>query len=1135
MQLRRPNVLQPRRTLWRSSKLGAAMLLAAGVAVMSADAAAQTPDVRLIRPNLLLLVDTSGSMEWRTNTLNSDCIGRDGGICNRTSSGGSICAVTAPTDERRNRWTTAIEVLTGTIENFSCQEVPRTDPSQYDYLYPISHHIPLSNGVPLNQAGAVQIGDGILDVYADRVRFGLMTFDNDQNTGLAAYNGMYSFGDDQTYRPNGCPDSTAVNLGVKRASSDNNVADIVPGGMVSMGAHDLDTAGLALRNRMVQESLVGRPADGSTPALPAVRPFGGTPIAAMLHDAEYFWTTHTDVRSTAMGGAGDPYFRCRTRANVLITDGQPNMDYHPFCVGGRCPYPDADQTAMTMAMSGGTAPNARTYVIAFNANDTQATAALQPIAVAGNTARVYYANDRPSFSAALSTVIDTVTALNSTRTPPVFAQPGSNATPSGSVLYQFNASFNVAPGQPWAGSLTRTRSLCQSMSMSDPPVPTEVLPDQSNRDDFAFNLRAASRASAGWGPRYLWTWTPTAATNASGMQTRLSSSVTGAGTATELTAAMRPELFNAGSMSEVSQLLGWLRGDTGTVRQNRPLGDIYHSVPQSVPAPNVDLPDQTFLAFRQRQLPVTGRRATAATVGTREPMVYVGTNDGILHAFNADTGEEAWGFVPPYLVPQIRTGYPSTRMMGVDGTPVVKEIMFERSPSALNDDTGWHSVLVVGLRNGGGAYVGLDVTDPYNPSFLWQFTDSDLHSASGAPSIGTLYFTPPGRTAPVERAVAFLPGGSAPLSTTPCDSSTNLRPARSTHALSGWSGRRGARRASTRCWQGSTGQWLYVVDLQTGELIRKIGAGAGGGSPTGSPLVGAPALYNGAAGAVSTRAYVGDADGTLWRADFSSRDPSQWWMVDVYDLFWDKAYDAGQPIVEKPVITVDSQGRTLVAFGSGDPDLLEGTHENRIASILEAASVDGNGLASAIDVQAVWELRPDMDTSRGFFAGERLTGQLTLFNNVLYFGTFVPQGGSDPCDIGFARLWGVDMAKSDGANSVTPLARLDLDGNPATTSDIVRATRDLNNNSDNTDDANTILFGVTAARRATCNVTTSSTDPLTGQPRSYVSSSNGGEYRLYLNIVQTGMNMGTRTQSVSRPLSTPIFPARIDSWATVFE
>ncbi|MEZ4392021.1 MAG: hypothetical protein R3A48_13065 [Polyangiales bacterium] len=101
-------------------------------------------------------------------------------------------------------------MLTGTIGSFSCSEVRRTDPSRYDYLYPISHHIPLSNGVALNQPGAVQINDGILDVCADRVRFGLMTFDNDQNTGLAAYNGMFSRGNDQTYQPNACPDSTAV-------------------------------------------------------------------------------------------------------------------------------------------------------------------------------------------------------------------------------------------------------------------------------------------------------------------------------------------------------------------------------------------------------------------------------------------------------------------------------------------------------------------------------------------------------------------------------------------------------------------------------------------------------------------------------------------------------------------------------------------------------------------------------------------------------------------------------------------------------------------------------------------------------------------------------------------------------------
>jgi Tfp pilus tip-associated adhesin PilY1 len=51
---------------------------------------------------------------------------------------------------------------------------------------------------------------------------------------------------------------------------------------------------------------------------------------------------------------------------------------------------------------------------------------------------------------------------------------------------------------------------------------------------------------------------------------------------------------------------------------------------------------------------------------------------------------------------------------------------------------------------------------------------------------------------------------------------------------------------------------------------------------------------------------VGDADGTLWRADFSSRDPAQWWMSDEFDLYWGRAYNVGQPIIERPVLTVES-------------------------------------------------------------------------------------------------------------------------------------------------------------------------------------------------------------------------------------
>ena len=107
---------------------------------------------------------------------------------------------------------------------------------------------------------------------------------------------------------------------------------------------------------------------------------------------------------------------------------------------------------------------------------------------------------------------------------------------------------------------------------------------------------------------------------------------------------------------------------------------------------------------------------------------------------------------------------------------------------------------------------------------------------------------------------------------------------------------------------------------------------------------------------------------------------------------------------------------------------------------------------------------------------------------------------------------------------------------PATTSDIVRSTADLNFNGSPSDDNNTVLFGVTIARRLSCNVTASAPDPLTGVPRSYVASSTGGEYRIVLQTAQSGRGgAGGLNPVVSRRLPRPQMPARVDSWAAIFE
>jgi type IV pilus assembly protein PilY1 len=1128
-------------------RIGAGFGAMAAAAVLSgvllpSEASAQS-DVRLIRPNVLIMLDTSGSMEWRNGVANDQCFGGDGGSCNRCVLPGGAevaqCSPLCPADQQKNRWITALEVLTGDILNYSCRELPRNSATAYpyDYNYPIPYHEPLSGGLPLSHAGAQQATNGLLDTYIERLRFGFMSFDNDYCDGLTADYGQFSYGPNKFYRARACADApVSLNIGGRRSSTDLAM-DPVAGGLISVGSPSADIAEMAQTNARIQATMTGYTTMAGS-AIAGMRPFGGTPIAALLEDANHYWTTNADVRQPNGGGPGDPYFACRPRYNLLITDGKPNMDFGvsdpggPTCddANGYCPYQRPTITAMQMAATGAGAPGAKTWIVAFNAMDPATINTLSTIATAG-AGRLLTANNSSSLRTALDEAFSTFAQGTTTRTSPAF---GNSSSSSGiAASYQFNTSFAIAAGAPWEGVLERRRSVCEGA----PPGPVEK-PYDAARDDFGALLRLSERTAGarGWGQRKLWSYVPGGSTIAS-LRGRLSSASTGV-FQTPLDATVPNTLIGAATGAVRDAAFAWLRGDPGTVRANKPLGDIYHSNPVIVGAPTVSLPDQSYAAFRSVVLPATGARTNPVTVGTRETMLYVGSNDGILHGFNADSGEEVWGFVPPTLLPTMASRVPATRLYGVDGTTVSRDVVFERTIGTPTVASDWHSVVVVGLRDGGGAFVALEVTDPYRPKFLWQFSDVDLRAAYGTPLVTTIRTTwPSGQL--TERAVAVLPGGNAPASIA-CSPTANPRPT-PTRASVNFTGADGRPRAATRCWDGTFGEFVYVVDLRTGQLIRKIGTGPGGLSPTGTPITGSFAGYLAGDGTVTSRAYVGDADGGLWRLDLSQPNPASWSFDLMYDLFWDAGYNQGQPIVSPPILTVDRNNDLLIAVGSGDPDLLEGFDLNRVAMIRESDPAPDNAV-NPVNVGAHWMLRQHADATRGLLPGERLTGPMSLFNGVLYFGTFVPANSADACQLGYSRLWAMDQTELDmgappGASAV-PIGRLDIDGDPSTTMDIVRVTRDLGGNGTLDDDINSVLFGVGIVRRPACPNVQTTTDPFFGGTRQYVSGMEGGDYRL---VIQTGrggpMGMvgGQRTNVVSRRLVSPQMEVRLDSWATVFE
>ena len=155
-------------------------------------------------------------------------------------------------------------------------------------------------------------------------------------------------------------------------------------------------------------------------------------------------------------------------------------------------------------------------------------------------------------------------------------------------------------------------------------------------------------------------------------------------------------------------------GTAGEGREVMRLGDIAHSAPVAVSAPaeSYDLlsGDISYGFFR-------------SAYADRRQVIYVGANDGMLHAFNAGfydrrnrtfskalpgtgatehpLGSELWGYVPGNLLPRLKYYMQENyeHMFFVDGIPRIFDARVFSEDST--HPGGWGTIMVVGFRLGG--------------------------------------------------------------------------------------------------------------------------------------------------------------------------------------------------------------------------------------------------------------------------------------------------------------------------------------------------------------------------------------------------------------------------------------------------
>lgn len=281
----------------------------------------------------------------------------------------------------------------------------------------------------------------------------------------------------------------------------------------------------------------------------------------------------------------------------------------------------------------------------------------------------------------------------------------------------------------------------------------------------------------------------------------------------------------------------------GTVRNV--LGDIVNSNPFFVGPPSAGYNFGGYQAF-------------VNTHKNRRPIVYVGANDGMMHGFDADTGEEVFAFVPSAVFSKLSAltelTYNQQHQYYVNASPTAVDVQFA--------DNSWHTVLVSGLGAGGKSFFALDVTNAGNVDgtgsglteanansiVLWEFTDDDLGLSFSQPSL------------------VRLSNGT-------------------------WAAVFGNGYNNT----GTGHAALFVVNIETGALIRKIDLGEGLG-------LSAPRVIDGNGDKFADFIYAGDLQGNLWRFDIRASEPSSWTFAKLFT-----AKDANglvQPITSTPDVTL---------------------------------------------------------------------------------------------------------------------------------------------------------------------------------------------------------------------------------------
>jgi type IV pilus assembly protein PilY1 len=574
-----------------------------------------------------------------------------------------------------------------------------------------------------------------------------------------------------------------------------------------------------------------------------------------------------------------------TRYVILLTDGMPTLDksgrswpppgtvsaagWHMtvnFNVNGSLNIAASNDQAVIDTVNQLSAllhstSHVKTYIIGLGAGvdptvNPVAAQVLTAFAIAGGTGSYFPATDPTSLANDLQTILAQIQATTQSTAATAVNSTGLH---NGSVAYlaQFTTSDTFLD---WTGNMNAW-TIDPTTGFVNTTPGTQIWSAQTQLDLQNWNTG-----------RLIATWDPVAH---AGTPFRWNPGLVPAGISagTALGAALQTFLADPNGQHVVDFLRGSnfheLRNGGQFRNRTHKLGDIVASAPLYIGPPNGLTQTADYFAF-------------AVTNQNRSTVIYVGANDGMLHAFNALTGNEMFAYIPNgvwnNLIKLVNPFYNTQHLFYVNGSPRSADVKFA-------SDGTWHTLLVTSLGAGGSTLFALDVSAPDTivaggeaalaQAALWEFTDVDMGLTFSEPAIADT----------AAGWMVFAGNGY---------NSAHQKPV------------------------------LYGIEPQHGTMLAKIDLCAAVAGVCNAALangLSSVAVVNsyGQVSAPANTVYAGDLQGNVWRVDITNSNPANWVVSVIY-----QTRDGGgniQPITTTPAVTLNPQFPqllgTMVYVGTG--------------------------------------------------------------------------------------------------------------------------------------------------------------------------------------------------------------------------